>query len=98
MKLYGEMHRFLLAIASEQTSRIEEMAVNHRARQHGTSKYGIGRTIRVILDLLPVKFLLSYSTRPLQIFGLIGGAMGLAGALVTGWLGVGRLSGSISLN
>ena len=48
------------------------MVVNHRARKHGQSKYGIGRTIRVILDLLTVKFLLSYSTRPLQIFGLIG--------------------------
>ena len=98
MKLYGEMHRFLPAIASEQTSSITEMAVNHRARRHGRSKYGIGRTIRVILDLLTVKFLLSYSTRPLQIFGLIGGMMGLAGALVTAWLGLGRIAGTISIN
>jgi glycosyltransferase involved in cell wall biosynthesis len=98
MKLYGEMHRFLPAIASEQTSSITEMAVNHRARRHGRSKYGIGRTVRVILDLLTVKFLLSYSTRPLQIFGLIGGAMGFAGALITGWLGLGRLAGTISIN
>src|SRR5207253_4846220 len=98
MKLYGEMHRFLPAIASEQTSSITEMAVNHRARQHGRSKYGIGRTVRVALDLLTVKYLLSYSTRPLQIFGLIGGAMGLAGALVTGWLAYGRLAGTVSLN
>jgi glycosyltransferase involved in cell wall biosynthesis len=98
MKLYGEMHRFLPAIASEQTSSIIELPVNHRARRHGLSKYGIGRTIRVILDLLTVKFLLSYSTRPLQIFGLIGGTMGLAGAIVTGWLGIGRIAGSISLN
>jgi glycosyltransferase involved in cell wall biosynthesis len=98
MKLYGEMHRFLPAIASEQTSSITEMAVNHRARRYGRSKYGIGRTVRVVLDLLTVKFLLSYSTRPLQIFGLIGGAMGLAGALVIGWLGAGRLAGSISIN
>ena len=78
LKLYGEMHRFLPAIASEQGVTIAEMVVNHRARQHGTSKYGISRTIRVILDLLTVKFLLSYSTRPLQIFGLIGVAMGAA--------------------
>jgi len=98
MKLYGEMHRFLPAIASEQTSSISEMAVNHRARRYGQSKYGIGRTVRVVLDLLTVKYLLSYSTRPLQIFGLIGGAMGLAGALVTGWLGYGRLVGAVSLN
>jgi glycosyltransferase involved in cell wall biosynthesis len=98
MKLYGEMHRFLPAIASEQTSSIGEMVVNHRARRHGQSKYGIGRTVRVVLDLLTVKYLLSYSTRPLQIFGLVGGAMGLAGALVTGWLGYSRLVGAVSLN
>src|SRR5438093_2893360 len=98
MKLYGEMHRFLPAIASEQTSSIAEMAVNHRPRRHGRSKYGIGRTVRVILDLLTVKFLLSYSTRPLQIFGLIGGTMGLAGVVVTGWLAYGRLAGNVSLN
>jgi glycosyltransferase involved in cell wall biosynthesis len=86
MKLYGEMHRFLPAIASEQTSSIGEMVVNHRARKYGASKYGIGRTVRVILDLLTVKFLLSYATRPLQIFGLVGLAMGFLGALISGWL------------
>jgi glycosyltransferase involved in cell wall biosynthesis len=98
MKLYGEMHRFLPAIASEQTSSISERVVNHRPRRYGRSKYGIGRTIRVILDLLTVKFLLSYSTRPLHIFGLIGGTMGLVGLLVTGWLAYWRLMGAMSLN
>jgi glycosyltransferase involved in cell wall biosynthesis len=98
MKLYGEMHRFLPAIASEQTSSIGEMVVNHRPRKYGRSKYGIGRTIRVILDLLTVKFLLSYSTRPLQIFGLIGIAMGLLGALISGWLAVQRLRELASLS
>src|SRR6267378_2259073 len=97
MKLYGEMHRFLPAIASEQTSSIAEMAVNHRPRRHGRSKYGIGRTVRVILDLLTVKFLLSYSTRPLQIFGLVGVTLGLVGGVVTGSLVAGRLLGAISL-
>jgi hypothetical protein len=86
MKLYGEMHRFLPAIASEQTSSIGEMVVNHRARKYGQSKYGIGRTVRVILDLLTVKFLLSYATRPLQIFGLIGIAMAAVGTLISGYL------------
>ena len=98
MKLYGEMHRFLPAIASEQTSSISERVVNHRPRRYGRSKYGIGRTIRVILDLLTVKFLLSYSTRPLHIFGLIGGTMGLVGLLTTGWLAYWRLMGAMSLN
>ena len=86
MKLYGEMHRFLPAIASEMGVSIEEKVVNHRARLHGTSKYGISRTIRVILDLLTVKFLISYSTKPLQIFGLLGIVMGLMGAAVCAWL------------
>ena len=98
MKLYGEMHRFLPAIASEQTSSIAEVVVNHRARKHGQSKYGIGRTVRVILDLLTVKFLLSYSTRPLQIFGLIGLVMGLAGAVISGGLAVQRLREVASLS
>jgi glycosyltransferase involved in cell wall biosynthesis len=86
MKLYGEMHRFLPAIASEFGVSIEERVVNHRARVHGRSKYGISRTIRVILDLLTVKFLISYSTRPLQIFGLFGIILGALGALICAWL------------
>jgi glycosyltransferase involved in cell wall biosynthesis len=97
LKLYGEMHRFLPAIASEQTSSIKEQIVNHRVRKYGRSKYGIGRTVRVVLDLLTVKFLLSYSTRPLQIFGLVGGAMGLAGLLITGWLASLRLMGILGV-
>jgi glycosyltransferase involved in cell wall biosynthesis len=97
MRLYGEMHRFLPAIASEQTSSIVEMPVNHRPRKYGRSKYGIGRTTRVMLDLLTVKFLLSYSTRPLQFFGLIGGAVGLVGAAISGWLAYQRLIGAESL-
>ena len=91
LKLYGEMHRFLPAIASEMGVLIDEVVVNHRKRVHGNSKYGISRTFRVILDLLTVKFLLSYSTRPLHIFGLIGLAMGGLGVLITGWLAVQRL-------
>lgn len=97
LKLYGEMHRFLPAIASEQGVDIVELAVNHRPRRHGRSNYGIGRTIRVVLDLLTVKFLLSYSTRPLQIFGLIGFAMGLLGTIITGWLAYLRLFGDQSI-
>jgi glycosyltransferase involved in cell wall biosynthesis len=91
LRLRGEMHRFLPALASEFGVRIVEMPVNHRARVHGPSKYGLGRTVRVILDLLTVKFLLSYSTRPLQIFGLIGGGMGLAGTIILGYLGTLRI-------
>src|SRR6185369_11821919 len=86
LKLYGEMHRFLPAIASEMGVTIIEKVVNHRPRRHGSSKYGISRTLRVVLDLLTVKFLISYSTRPLHIFGLLGMAMGSLGAAVCAWL------------
>jgi len=98
MKLYGEMHRFLPAIASEQTSSITEVPVKHRPRKYGRSKYGIGRTVRVVLDLLTVKFLLTYSTRPLQLFGLVGGSMTLVGALISAYLAFERLREQISLN
>ena len=86
MKLYGEMHRFLPAIASEQGVEIVEHEVNHRSRQHGKSNYGISRTIRVILDLMTVKFLISYKTRPLQIFGLWGLVMTVLGGGAWVWL------------
>jgi glycosyltransferase involved in cell wall biosynthesis len=91
LRLYGEMHRFLPAIASEMGVKIAEVVVNHRARRHGRSNYGLGRTVRVILDLLTVKFLLSYSTRPLQIFGLVGILMALLGLAISGWLAYLRL-------
>jgi glycosyltransferase involved in cell wall biosynthesis len=86
LRLYGEMHRFIPAIASEQGVAIAEIVVGHQPRKHGRSHYGISRSIRVILDLLTVKFLLSYSTRPVQIFGLIGLVMGAMGVLITAYL------------
>jgi glycosyltransferase involved in cell wall biosynthesis len=98
LRLYGEMHRFLPALASEMGVRIAEQPVNHRARVHGRSKYGISRTVRVILDLLTVKFLLSYSTRPLQMFGLIGLALGASGALILFTLGALRFLEYLSLD
>jgi glycosyltransferase involved in cell wall biosynthesis len=97
LKLYGEMHRFLPAIASEQGVAIAEVEVNHRPRRHGSSKYGISRTVRVILDLLTVKFLLSYSTRPLQIFGMVGLPLGLLGGAIIAWLAYVRLFGNQSI-
>ena len=97
LRLYGEMHRFLPALASEMGVRIAEMPVNHRARVHGRSKYGISRTIRVMLDLLTVKFLVSYSTRPLQIFGLFGFTFGALGVALLSYLAVSRLLGHSSL-
>lgn len=91
INLYGEMHRFIPAIASHMGVKIAEVKVNHRPRQHGKSKYTVFRTIRVILDLLTVKFLLSYSTRPLQIFGLFGLLSGLVGGGLGLWIFIQRL-------
>jgi glycosyltransferase involved in cell wall biosynthesis len=79
LRLYGEMHRFIPAIAYERGAQITELKVNHRPRLRGESKYGITRTLRVILDLLTVKFLSSYSTRPAHVFGPIGVITGLVG-------------------
>ena len=84
--LYGEMHRFIPAIASWMGIRLTELKVNHRPRIAGSSKYGISRTVRVVLDLITVKYLLSYSSRPLQLFGLLGLLSGGAGALITFYL------------
>lgn len=89
--LYGEMHRFIPALASWVGGRIDEVVVTHHARQFGKSKYGISRTFRVVLDLLTVKFLLHYSTRPIQVFGRIGLACGAVAALMLGALLVDRV-------
>lgn len=70
--LYGEMHRFIPAYAKYAGAKITEVAVNHRARTKGQSKYGINRTIKVLLDLITVKFLGDYSTKPIYFFGGVG--------------------------
>jgi glycosyltransferase involved in cell wall biosynthesis len=98
MKLYGEMHRFLPAIAAEFGVEIGEKVVNHRAREHGRSNYGITRTFRVILDLMTVKFLSSYKTRPLQMFGSVGMPMALLGLLITAYVTYQRFFGFQSAN
>jgi glycosyltransferase involved in cell wall biosynthesis len=98
MKLYGEMHRFLPAIASEFGVSIGEKVVNHRARTHGKSNYGITRTFRVVLDLMTVKFLSSYSTRPLQMFGSVGLVLGGLGVLMCAWVTYQRFFGYQSAN
>lgn len=70
--LYGELHRFIPALASWAGASVAEVPISNIARKNGTSNYGISRTVRVLLDLLSVKFLLDYSTKPLQFFGLMG--------------------------
>lgn len=98
LHLYGEMHRFIPALASWIGAEVVEVPVNHRARQFGTTKYGIGRTFRVVLDLMTVKFLLRYSTHPIQMFGKVGAFFGVPGFLILGMLALGNFMYLFSQN
>jgi len=82
MRLYGELHRFLPVLANIEGARITEVKVNHRARQFGSSKYGIDRTFRVLMDLLTVWFMNRFLTRPMYVFGF-GGILAIIGSLIT---------------
>lgn len=88
--LYGEMHRFIPALAHWVGAEIAELPVNHRARVWGKSKYGISRTLRVILDLITIRFLTNFSTRPIQVFGKFGLYSGALGFLICAWLSIGK--------
>lgn len=91
LRLYGEMHRFIPAIASWFGTKVVEQRVNHRARRFGTSKYGIGRTLRVVLDLITVRFMQTYLVRPMQVFGLGGILSFAAGFFLCAWLAAEKL-------
>lgn len=97
ISLYGEMHRFIPAIASWMGVRIAEVKVNHRPRVAGKSKYGISRTFRVMLDLITVKFLLSYGGRPIHFFGFPGLAATLIGGVLGLWLVFERFFAGVAL-
>jgi glycosyltransferase involved in cell wall biosynthesis len=86
LKLYGEMHRFIPAVASWYGVRIAEVETVHHPRMHGKSKYGISRTVKVVLDLITVKFLQSFSTKPIQFFGPVGVFSGFLGFLISLYL------------
>lgn len=91
INLYGEMHRFLPAVASSIGVRVAEVEVSHEPRRYGKSKYGLSRTLRVFLDLIMLKFLLSFQTRPIQIFGLTGIISGFIGGIIGVYLTYVRL-------
>ncbi len=95
--LYGEMHRFLPALARWVGASVGELPVGHWPRRSGVSKYGLGRTVRVLLDLLTVKFLMSYWTRPIQIFGLLGVSTAGTGALLAAILSYQRIAQGVPL-
>lgn len=88
VRLYGELHRFIPALASQVGGRVTEVPVNHFARQFGRSKYGIGRTVRVVLDLITVWFLGGYATRPIHVFGSMGLISAGGGLLIGLYLSV----------
>jgi glycosyltransferase involved in cell wall biosynthesis len=91
VRLYGELHRFIPALASSMGVQVAEVPVSHHPRRFGKSKYDLSRTLTVLLDLLTVKFLLSYATRPMQVFGLLGLLSFAVGTLVAAYLAFIRL-------
>jgi glycosyltransferase involved in cell wall biosynthesis len=97
LKLYGEMHRFIAAIAGDLGATVTEIPVNHRPRLRGASKYGLSRTFRVVLDLFTIKFLSGYSTRPIHVFGFFGLIATLVGLAITGMLGIEKVLFGVTL-
>ena len=97
LQLYGELHRFIPALAADLGARVTELPVSHRRRTLGRSKYGLSRTVRVVLDLLTVKFLSGFATRPIQLFGLMGLGLAIPGLVLAGWLGFERIVFGVKL-
>ncbi|MGA2147525.1 MAG: glycosyltransferase family 2 protein [Bryobacteraceae bacterium] len=93
VNLYGELHRFIPALASFYGARIAEVPIRNTPRASGDSHYGIGRTFRVLFDILTIKFLLKYFTRPMHFFGLLGLVGTTSGGGVLVWLAVEKLMG-----
>ncbi len=91
--LYGELHRFIPVLAHDRGYRVTEVAVNHRPREHGRSRYGLERYLRGFLDLLTVSFMGRYRHRPLHLFGGLGLLLGLGGFAVLVYLTILKLSG-----
>ena len=96
-RLYGEMHRFIPVFANSVGAKITEVQVNHQPRKFGKTKYGLERTVKVILDLITVKFLVSYSSKPIYLFGGAGLALIFGGGAMLFYLGIRRLLTSISV-
>ena len=90
-RLYGEMHRFIPVFANSVGARITEVVVNHQPRRFGKTKYGLERTLKVILDLFTVKFLVSYSSKPIYLFGGTGMGLMVLSALIMTYLFIRRI-------
>ena len=97
LHMYGEMHRFIPALANIYGASIAEIEVNHHPRKYGKSKYNLSRTFRVIVDLLLVYFMQKFMTRPIHFFGIWGFFMALAGFLIDGYLAVEKIFFGVSI-
>lgn len=97
-RLYGEMHRFIPVYASSVGAKITEMPVNHHPRRFGKTKYGMERTVKVILDLFTVKFLVSYSSKPIYVFGSAGGFLILSSAVLFAYLFIRRVFFEVAIS
>jgi dolichol-phosphate mannosyltransferase len=93
LHLYGELHRYIPLLAHQDGYRVTEVAVNHRPREHGRSRYGLERYLRGLLDLATVSFMGRYRHRPLHLFGGLGLLLGFLGVLILTYLTVLKLSG-----
>ena len=91
VQLYGELHRFIPALAHAAGARVTEIPVRHHPRRFGRAKYGLSRTLKVVLDVLAVRFLMSFSTRPIHVFGLLGLLSSAIGAILLLYLAIVRL-------
>ena len=96
-RLYGEMHRFIPVYASSVGAKITEMPVNHHPRKFGKTKYGLERTAKVILDLFTVKFLISYASKPIYLFGGAGGFLMVVSTIIMFFLFMRRLFFLVSI-
>lgn len=97
-RLYGEMHRFIPVYASSVGAKITEMPVNHHPRRFGKTKYGMERTVKVILDLFTVKFLVSYSAKPIYVFGSAGGFLIVSSVILFTYLFIRRVFFAVALS
>jgi glycosyltransferase involved in cell wall biosynthesis len=93
VRLYGELHRFIPALATQYGARVIEVPIQNVPRPHGSSHYGLGRTLRVLFDILTIRFLLSYFTRPMHFFGKFGLLGTVSGGLILAWLVLRKLMG-----
>lgn len=97
INLYGEMHRFIPVYADDAGAKISEVVVRHHPRKHGKANYGLERTLKVVLDLITVKFLMKFSKKPIYLFGGVGFGMMIVGLALFIWLAIRRIVAEVGV-